>query len=77
MALASGASGGPVAFGEGAVFGVNSTGFDGSALSYISPVSAILDLSIGNIRFADGTIRENVKVSELVDRGLVVFSADR
>ncbi len=45
MNISGGASGGPVAFGKGHVFGSNSTGYDGHPdLNYISSVSDNLDL---------------------------------
>jgi Trypsin-like peptidase domain len=77
MHLAPGSSGGPVAFGDGGVFGVNSTGFDGSDVSYISPTSSLLDLTVRNIRLLDGTIRDRISVAELADLGLVRFAPHR
>jgi hypothetical protein len=71
MPLASGASGGPVVFGNGAVFGINSTGFDGSEVSYISPSSALLELNVRNVRLADGSTYNLLKLTELAKIGLL------
>lgn len=71
MPVAPGASGGPVAYGDGAVFGINSTGWDGTEMSFISPASALLDLAITNVKLPDGSIRGEVALSELAELGLI------
>ena len=76
MPIKSGASGGPVAFGDGAVFAVNSTGCDGSDFGYVTPIETILDLSVHNISIF-GTIREFVSLYELASMGLVKIDQDR
>jgi trypsin-like peptidase len=73
MVLAPGVSGGPVVFGDGSVFALNSTGYDGTELGYLSPVSAILSLTVENIRLPDGDVRKTIEVAELADKGLVVI----
>jgi S1-C subfamily serine protease len=70
MPIKSGASGGPVAFGDGAVFAVNSTGCDGSDFGYVTPIEPILELSVDNI-IIDGKIRESVSLYESASIGLV------
>ena len=70
MPIKPGASGGPVAFGDGAVFAVNSTGCDGSDFGYVTPIEPILELSVDNI-IIDGTKRESVSLRELASIGLI------
>jgi hypothetical protein len=76
MKLASGASGGPVAFGDGGVFAINSTGFDGTDVSYLTPTSELLDLAVRHVRLLDGSIRDAVPLRELVRLGLVQLVTD-
>lgn len=73
MPLAFGSSGGPVAFGNGYVFAINSTGFDGSELSYLSPVSSLLELAVHNVCLLDGAVRSSVTVAALPEMGLIVL----
>jgi hypothetical protein len=73
MPLAPGSSGGPVVFGTGFVFGINSTGFDGTDISYLSPVSSLLELAAHNVRLLDGTVHETIKLPVLVEMGLIFF----
>ena len=71
MVIHGGASGGPVVDGSGAVFAVNSTGFDDDEVSYVSCISSVLDLEITGIQLpGDGSPRSTT-LRELVDRGFV------
>jgi hypothetical protein len=73
MNILGGASGGPVAFGEGNVFGINSTGIDGEdGVSFISSIGDLFDLSIRTVRLQDGTIKDKVNLSDLQALGLIV-----
>lgn len=72
MHILGGASGGPVAFGDGGVFGINSTGYDGIPVSFISSVEDILKLEVNHLQLPDGEIRERCALSELVERGLII-----
>jgi len=67
-----GASGGPVVDANGAVFAVNSTGFEDDALSYVSCISQVLDLSITDVSFPGDSAPRTVTVRELRDRGFVL-----
>lgn len=72
MNILGGASGGPVAFGEGNVFGINSTGVDGEdGVSFISSIGDLFDLSIPTVRLPDGTIKDKVNLSDLQALGLI------
>lgn len=71
MDIRAGASGGPVAFGEGWVFGINSTGMEGVPVGFISSVEDLFELEVGRIRLPDGEIRERATVHELAEIGLV------
>ncbi len=64
MIIHHGASGGPVAGRDGTVFGVNSTGFNGTEESYVSKIDGILDLTV-TVNNVETTI------NQLVDEGLV------
>lgn len=69
MNIAGGASGGPVAFGAGHVFGINSTGYDGHPdINFISSVTDLLDLKTNPISLPDGTTLSRVAVGELINR---------
>lgn len=50
MSTAPGSSGGPVAFGDGKVFALISTGVEGQPINYVSPITEILDLPIPGVR---------------------------
>jgi hypothetical protein len=65
MIIHHGASGGPVAGPTGRVFGINSTGFDGTDDFYISRIDEVFSLEI--ITGETGT----VTVQQLADAGAV------
>ena len=46
MVIRGGASGGPVVGQNGRAFAVNSTGLEDDFVSFVSPVSEVLDLSL-------------------------------
>lgn len=74
--ILGGASGGPVAFGDGVfggVFGINSTGLQGHEdISFISSIHDLFDLAVPNVCMPDGTIRDQVTIRELGSLGLVM-----
>lgn len=74
--IKSGASGGPAALSHGAVFGINSTGIDGTEIGYVSSVIDLLDLHVPrNLSGPPGG--ELVSVQDLFDRGyLPAWSSD-
>jgi S1-C subfamily serine protease len=72
MDLLAGASGGPVAFGEGNVFGINSTGMQSIPVSFISSIDDLFDLEVHNVQFQDGEVKDRIGLQELVERGLVI-----
>jgi hypothetical protein len=75
MTLYGGASGGPVIGPDGTVFGINSTGIDGSELpvSFVSRVNELLPLAIDNVLLPGSSEPSSVKVLELAQRGFVIF----
>jgi S1-C subfamily serine protease len=73
MDIAAGASGGPVAFGDGWVFGINSTGMEGAPIGFVSSVEDILDLDAGRVRLPSGEIREQATIRDLTELGLVIL----
>lgn len=66
-----GASGGPVFSRRGAVFGVNSTGFDGTDCSYVSRINEILTLTIDGVAIP-GESPRSAQIIELARAGFVV-----
>jgi hypothetical protein len=69
MVMHGGASGGPVFSQHGAVFAINSTGFDDDEVSYASCVSAALDLAIAEVKLLGDARPRNTTLRELVERG--------
>ena len=75
MNLAGGASGGPVTFGDGSIFGINSSGILGPPpVSFVSSTSDLLELSLNNVRLPDGQIRSEISIDDLVSLGLVIVN---
>ncbi len=70
----SGASGGPVYGPSGRVFGVNSTGIDGTDISYASSVADIRLLLIHDVSIG-GLPPRPVRISELIDAGHILAGA--
>jgi hypothetical protein len=66
-----GASGGPVFSPNGLVFGINSTGFSDTDISYVSRVSDIQHLVIHDVSMG-GSPPGPVRISELVRAGHIV-----
>jgi Trypsin-like peptidase domain len=69
MVIHGGASGGPVIGPSGAVFAVNSTGLEGESVSFVSCVSAALDLAITEVRLPGDATPRTTTLRELIDRG--------
>ena len=69
MVIHGGASGGPVIGPNGSVFAVNSTGFDDDDVSYVSCISATLDLSIPDVIFPGDASPRTTTLRELTERG--------
>jgi hypothetical protein len=74
MNVKFGASGGPVAFSHGYVFGINSTGVDGMMCGYVSSVLDILDVQVP--RVINDPAQGSISVLELVQRGIVRLESD-
>jgi hypothetical protein len=72
IAIHHGASGGPVFSRSGALFALNSTGFDGTDDSYISSISPILDLVIDDVAM-DNQPSRSVPVREIAKAGHIIF----
>jgi len=66
-----GASGGPVFSSNGWVFGVNSTGFDGADVSFVSRISEIFGLVLDGICI-DGQPARRTRLVELARAGHIV-----
>jgi Trypsin-like peptidase domain len=66
-----GASGGPVFSPMGAVFAVNSTGFDGTEVSYVSRITEVFDLTIDDV-IMDNQAARSVRVIEMARAGHIV-----
>jgi hypothetical protein len=64
----SGASGGPVFSRSGYVFGVNSTGIDGTDISFVSRINEIFNLTIEDVVMGSAPPR-TVPISEIIRAG--------
>jgi hypothetical protein len=73
MHVHGGASGGPVVGPDGAVFGINSTGYDGTDCSFVSSVTDILSLRIPGVITPRDTSGRGVSVQELAEEGFVIL----
>lgn len=69
MVIHSGASGGPVMGPNGAVFAVNSTGFEDDKLSYVSCIGEVLDLAIPDVILPGSSKPRSTTLRELRDLG--------
>jgi hypothetical protein len=65
-----GASGGPVVDQRGRVFGINSTGFHGMDVSYVSRINELFPLSLDVEE--SGTVR-TLSIPEIANRGWITF----
>jgi hypothetical protein len=72
MYIHGGASGGPVFDSAGKVCGINSTGFENSNLSFVTPISTIENLLLSEI-FIPSNKSGQVRVSELIDGSFVSY----
>ena len=72
LVIHGGASGGPVVGQNGRAFAVNSTGLENDFVSFVSPVSDVLDLSLPGVVMPGAPDARVVTIRELRDRGFVV-----
>ena len=75
--IPGGASGGPVTDQFGRVFAINSTGYEGETISYVSSITDIWPCRVVNVRLADGSERPEITIVELIKMGLVVVNKER
>ena len=68
LAIEGGASGGPVFDESGTVFAVNSTGFDGTDIGYVSHIQSIGELSIASFLTKDGELLKAVTIKSLIEQ---------
>jgi hypothetical protein len=73
IVIHDGASGGPVFSPSGSVFGINSTGFDGTEISFVSRVHEIFSLTIDDVAMKEGAPPRSVSVLELALAGFIVI----
>jgi Trypsin-like peptidase domain len=74
MIVHGGASGGPVFGKSGSVFGVNSTGYDDTDISFVSRIYEIFDLTIDGIVMTPGTAPCSVSVKEMAQAGHIIVN---
>jgi len=72
MHVHGGASGGPVVGADGAAFGINSTGSDGTNWSAVSCVADILPLRVPGVVTPRSSSGSGVSIRELADDGFVI-----
>ncbi len=71
MVIHSGASGGPVAGKPGRVFGINSTGFEGDNISYLSRIDEVLHLQLPHFQLPNGQEENSCCLIELAKAGWI------
>jgi hypothetical protein len=71
MVLHGGTSGGPVVGKSGNVFGVNSTGFDGHNISYVSRINEVLGLPLPHLKLPDKQEISSSCISDLANAGWI------
>jgi len=71
MMIHGGASGGPVFSRTGGVFGLNSTGIDGTDISFVSRINEIFELVVDDVRMGSEPPR-SVPVAEIARAGHIV-----
>lgn len=71
ITIKGGASGGPVCDEDGNVFAINSTGIDGTNISYASSISDIMQLVVCDVTLPDGSHRDTITIRELVELGTI------
>jgi hypothetical protein len=74
MIIHGGASGGPVFSRSGGVFGLNSTGIDGTDISFVSRIDEIFELAIDDVQMGSELPRR-VPVSEIARAGHIVVKS--
>lgn len=72
MIVHGGASGGPVFAKSGSVFGVNSTGYDNTDISFVSRIDEIFDLAIDGIVMTPESAPRSVSVKEMAQAGHII-----
>jgi S1-C subfamily serine protease len=71
MIIHGGASGGPVFSRSGGVFGLNSTGMDGTDISFVSRINEIFELVVDDGQMGSERPR-SVPVAEIARAGHIV-----
>jgi hypothetical protein len=74
MTIHGGASGGPVFCKNGCVFAVNSTGIDGTDISFVSRLNEIFTLAIDGVSL-DGGPPQSTTLIEIAGKGHIVVKA--
>jgi hypothetical protein len=69
-----GASGGPVFSRSGGVFGLNSTGIDGTDISFVSRINEILELVVDDVQMGTEPPR-SVPVAEIARAGHIIVKS--
>ena len=77
MHVHRGASGGPVVGADGATFGINSTGSDGTNWSAVSRIADILPLRIPGVITPRHGSNTGVSIRELAEDGFVVVRGSK
>ena len=75
MYIHGGASGGPVFTEKGLVCGVNSTGYDDDALSFITPVKTIENLLLTGIKTPNNSTGQ-IRVKELINDKFISYEPE-
>jgi V8-like Glu-specific endopeptidase len=76
MQIIGGASGGPALDRNGLVIGVNSAGFDGTDISYITPINDIFRFTLTDLNVPWKPNGTAVHMRELAENGFLLFDSD-
>lgn len=72
--IPGGASGGPTADKYGRVFGINSTGYEGADLSFVSAIQELGPCRLHSVELADGSRHDALTIADLIKLGHVVVA---
>ena len=73
MVISGGASGGPVFGRDGRVFGINSTGMEETALSWVSRIADLLEVEVGQVALPGSVQLRTISVGELAQMNHVLL----
>jgi hypothetical protein len=74
---APGSSGSPVAFGDGKIFGIISTGYQDQPINFVSPITDILSLPVPSVKLPNGEITTSLLLQDLIQYNIISIDAEQ